>query len=216
MGIIKLIVTDDHNLFRKGITGMLRLIPDFEVIGEAANGQELLDLLVNTKPDIILLDLQMPVMDGFQATDKVQEMYPDIKIIIVSMHEEDRFIINLLEKGVNGYLLKDSEAGEVENAIRRVMELGYYYSDFVSKALHRKVLNKLPAKQPTFQNKLQVSQREMEVLQLLCEGHSTTEIGDKLFVSPRTVEGHRLRLLEKTESKNTASLVAYAFKNDLL
>ena len=216
MGIIKLIVTDDHNLFRKGITGMLRLIPDFEVIGEAANGQELLDLLVDIKPDIILLDLQMPVMDGFQATDKVQEMYPDIKIIIVSMHEEDRFIINLLEKGVNGYLLKDSEAGEVENAIRRVMELGYYYSDFVSKALHRKVLNKLPAKQPTFQNKLQVSQREMEVLQLLCEGLSTTEIGDKLFVSPRTVEGHRLRLLEKTESKNTASLVAYAFKNDLL
>lgn len=216
MSKIKLVVADDHNLFRKGITGMLSLIPDFEVIGEAANGLELLEFLQNNQPDIVLMDLQMPVMDGFQATEKVQELFPKVKIIIVSMHEEDRFIIHLLEKGVNGYLLKDSEAGEVENAIRRVMVDGYYYSDFVSKALHRKLLTKLPNKQPTFQNKLQISQRELEVLQQLCEGLSTLEISQKLFVSPRTVEGHRLRLLEKTGTKNTAGLVAYAFKNDIL
>ncbi len=216
MSKIKLVVADDHNLFRKGITGMLSLIPDFEVIGEAANGLELLEFLQYNQPDIVLMDLQMPVMDGFQATEKVQELFPKVKIIIVSMHEEDRFIIHLLEKGVNGYLLKDSEAGEVENAIRRVMIDGYYYSDFVSKALHRKLLTKLPNKQPTFQNKLQISQRELEVLQQLCEGLSTLEISQKLFVSPRTVEGHRLRLLEKTGTKNTAGLVAYAFKNDIL
>ena len=216
MSKIKLVVADDHNLFRKGITGMLSLIPDFEVIGEAANGLELLEFLQYNQPDIVLMDLQMPVMDGFQATEKVQELFPKVKIIIVSMHEEDRFIIHLLEKGVNGYLLKDSEAGEVENAIRRVMVDGYYYSDFVSKALHRKLLTKLPNKQPTFQNKLQISQRELEVLQQLCEGLSTLEISQKLFVSPRTVEGHRLRLLEKTGTKNTAGLVAYAFKNDIL
>ncbi len=209
-------VADDHNLFRKGISGMLRLIPDFDVIGEAANGQELLDLLEGTQPNIVLMDLQMPVMDGFQATDHVQRLYPNVKIIVVSMHEEDRFIIHLLEKGVNGYLLKDSEAGEVENAIRRVMADGYYYSDFVSKALHRKVQNRLPAKQPTFNSKIQLSIREIEVLKLLCEGLSTVEISEKLFVSPRTIEGHRVRLLEKTETRNTAGLVAYAFKNDIL
>ena len=213
---IKLVVADDHNLFRKGIIGLLQTIPDFDVLGEAANGQELLDLLQTAKPDIALMDLQMPVMDGIVATEQMQILFPDVKIIIVSMHNEDRFIIHLLEKGVNGYLLKDSEGGEVEKAIRRVMVDGYYYSDFVSKALHRKVLAKQPNKQPTFNNKIQISAREIEVLQLLCEGLSTLDIGQKLFVSPRTIEGHRLRLLEKTGTKNTAGLVAYAFKNDIL
>ncbi len=213
---IKLVVADDHNLFRKGIIGLLHTIPDFDVLGEAANGQELLDLLQTVKPDIALMDLQMPVMDGIVATEQMQILFPEVKIIIVSMHEEDRFIIHLLEKGVNGYLLKDSEGGEVEKAIRRVMADGYYYSDFVSKALHRKVVAKLPTKQPNFNSKLQISTREIEVLRLLCEGLSTLEIGQKLFVSPRTIEGHRLRLLEKTGTKNTAGLVAYTFKNDIL
>lgn len=216
MDKIKLVIADDHNLFRKGMTAMLNQIADFELIGEAANGKELLDLLAKTTPDIALLDLQMPVMDGVETTEHIQVQFPHVKVIIVSMHEEDRFIIHLLEKGVNGYLLKDSEPGEVENAIRRVMSDGYYYSDFVSKALHRKVITRATPPAPLFNSKVQISPREMEVLQLLCEGLSTLEISEKLFVSPRTVEGHRLRLLEKTGTKNTAGLVAYAFKNDLL
>jgi two-component system, NarL family, response regulator DegU len=216
MDKIKLVIADDHNLFRKGMTAMLNQIGDFELIGEAANGKELLDLLAKTTPDIALLDLQMPVMDGVETTEHIQVQFPHVKVIIVSMHEEDRFIIHLLEKGVNGYLLKDSEPGEVENAIRRVMSDGYYYSDFVSKALHRKVITRATPPAPLFNSKVQISPREMEVLQLLCEGLSTLEISEKLFVSPRTVEGHRLRLLEKTGTKNTAGLVAYAFKNDLL
>ncbi len=216
MDKIKLVVADDHNLFRKGIISLLQTVPDFDILGEAANGQELLDLLQTIKPDIVLMDLQMPVMDGIMATEQIQILFPKVKIIIVSMHNEDRFIIHLLEKGVNGYLLKDSEGGEVEKAIRRVIVDGYYYSDFVSKALHRKILTKLPNKQPTLNSKLQISTREMEVLQLLCKGLSTVEIGQKLFVSPRTVEGHRLRLLEKTGAKNTAGLVAFTFKNDIL
>ena len=132
------------------------------------------------------------------------------------MHEEDRFIIHLLEKGVNGYLLKDTEPTEVENAIRRVMSDGFYYSDFVAKAMHRKVLTRVAAAVPSFNNKINISTREMEVLKLLCEGLSTVEISNQLFVSPRTIEGHRLRLLEKTGTRNTAGLVAYAFKNDLI
>ncbi|WP_428662600.1 response regulator [Runella sp.] len=216
MDKIKLVIADDHNLFRKGMTAMLNQIGDFELIGEAANGKELLDLLARVTPDIALLDLQMPVMDGVETTEHIQVQFPNVKVIIVSMHEEDRFIIHLLEKGVNGYLLKDSEPGEVENAIRRVMSDGFYYSDFVSKALHRKVITRATPPAPLFNSKVQISPREMEVLQLLCEGLSTLEISEKLFVSPRTVEGHRLRLLEKTGTKNTAGLVAYAFKNDLL
>jgi len=216
MNKIKLVIADDHNLFRKGMAAMLNQIKDFELIGEAANGKELLDLLAKVKPDIALLDLQMPVMDGVEATEQIQVLFPHLKVIIVSMHDEDRFIIHLLEKGVNGYLLKDAEPGEVENAIRRVMTDGYYYSDFVSKALHRKVITRAAPPVPLFNSKIHISPREVEVLQQLCEGLSTIEISEKLFVSPRTVEGHRLRLLEKTGTKNTAGLVAYAFKNDLL
>ncbi|TAE37186.1 MAG: DNA-binding response regulator [Runella slithyformis] len=213
---IKLVIADDHNLFRKGIAAMLNQIADFALIGEAANGQELLQLLEKIQPDIILMDLQMPIMDGVEATEQVQLRYPDIKIIVISMHEEDRFIIHLLEKGVNGYLLKDTEPKEVENSIRRVMADGFYYSDFVAKAMHRKVLTRIAPPAPNFNSKVQVSTRELEVLKLLCEGLSTLEISDLLCVSPRTVEGHRLRLLEKTGTKNTAGLVAYAFKNDLM
>ena len=213
---IKIVIADDHNLFRKGMAAMLNHIPDFELIGEAANGQELLDLLETVQPDIALLDLQMPVMDGMEATEHLQVRFPKVKIIIVSMHEEDRFIIHLLEKGVNGYLLKDTEPIEVENAIRRVLADGFYYSDFVAKAMHRKMLTRSNLATPNFNNKIQVSAREMEVLKLLCEGSSTLEISEQLFVSPRTVEGHRLRLLEKTNTKNTAGLVAYSFKNDLI
>lgn len=213
---IKLVIADDHNLFRKGMTAMLNQIKDFELIGEAANGKELLDLLTKVTPDIALLDLQMPVMDGVETTEQIQIHFPNLKVIIVSMHEEDRFIIHLLEKGVNGYLLKDSEPGEVENAIRRVMADGFYYSDFVSKALHRKIITRATPPTPLFNSKVNISPREMEVLQQLCEGLSTLDISEKLYVSPRTVEGHRLRLLEKTGTKNTAGLVAYAFKNDLL
>lgn len=213
---IKLAIADDHNLFRRGIAAMLNQIADFKLIGEAANGQELLNLLETIQPDIVLMDLQMPVMDGVEATERVQLQFPNVKIIILSMHEEDRFIIHLLEKGVNGYLLKDTEPTEVENAIRRVMSDGFYYSDFVAKAMHRKVLTRVAAAVPNFNNKINISTREMEVLKLLCEGLSTVEISNQLFVSPRTIEGHRLRLLEKTGTRNTAGLVAYAFKNDLI
>lgn len=216
MDKIKLVIADDHKLFRKGMAAMLNQIPDFELMGEAANGKELLALLTKIKPDIALLDLQMPIMDGVETTEHIQVQYPTLKVIIVSMHEEERFIIHLLEKGVNGYLLKDSDPGEVENAIRRVMADGFYYSDFVAKALHRKVITRAIPPVSLLNSKVQISPREMEVLQQLCEGLSTLEISEKLFVSPRTVEGHRLRLLEKTGTKNTAGLVAYAFKNELL
>lgn len=215
---IKLAIADDHELFRKGFISMLSSNPEFEFIVEAANGQELLDKLPGNLPDIILMDLQMPVMDGMQATEIVLERYEGIRIIVVSMYDEDRFIIHMLEKGVHGYLLKDSSPDEVEKAISRVATEGFYYSDFVSKAMHRKMISRSPNKQPVFANSASagLSNREQEVLQLLCEGKSTTEISDRLFISARTVEGHRLRILEKTGTKNTAAAVAFAYKNNLI
>ncbi len=215
---LKLAIADDHELFRKGFIAMLSSVPDFEFIHEAANGQELIDQVAIEAPDIVMMDLQMPVMDGMHATEILQETHPDVKIIVVSMYDEDRFIIHMLEKGVHGYLLKDTSPDEVEKAIRRVAEEGFYYSDFVSKAMHRKMVTRVANKQPFFPNSTNVglSNREHEVLQLLCEGHSTADISEKLFISTRTVEGHRLRILEKTATKNTAAAVAFAYKNHLI
>jgi two-component system, NarL family, response regulator DegU len=216
--MLKLAIADDHELFRKGFISMLSGIPDFEFVLEAANGQELLDKIATCSVDIVLMDLQMPVMDGMQATEILLEKHPDVKVIVVSMYDEDRFVIHMLEKGVQGYLLKDTSPDEVEKAIRRVAEEGFYYSDFVSRAMHRKMVNRSPNKQPFFTTTAQVglSNREQEVLRLLCDGLSTTEISDKLFISTRTVEGHRLRILEKTATKNTAAAVAFAYKNHLI
>jgi len=218
MKTLKLGIADDHELFRKGFISMLSSIPDFEFILEAANGQELLDRLPAHTPDIVFMDLQMPVMDGIQATEAAFERFPNIKVIVVSMYNEDRFVIHMLEKGVQGYLLKDTSPDEVEKAIRRVDEEGFYYNDFVSKAMHRKMVTRQINKHPFFPNACNValSTREKEVLQLICDGLSTAEISDKLFISIRTVEGHRLRVLEKTGTKSTAAAVAFAYKNQLL
>ena len=216
--MLKLAIADDHELFRKGFISMLSGVPDFEFVLEAANGQELLDKMATQSVDIVLMDLQMPVMDGMQATEILLEKYPDVKVIVVSMFDEDRFVIHMLEKGVHGYLLKDTSTDEVEKAIYRVAEEGFYYSDFVSRAMHRKMVNRSANKQPNFSTTANVglSNREQEVLRLLCDGLSTTEISDKLFISTRTVEGHRLRILEKTGTKNTAAAVAFAYKNHVI
>ena len=135
------------------------------------------------------------------------------------MHDEDRMVLHLLEKGVSGYLLKDADPGEVEKAIRKVMDDGVYLNDFVSRAMLRKMTNTpTTVKQSSsfYNSKVLLSEREKEVLKLICEGLSTAEISEKIFLSPRTVEGHRLRILEKTGTKNTAGMVAYAFKNNLV
>lgn len=218
MAKIKLALVDDHNLFRRGIASILGQVTDFELVLEASNGQEFIDKIPRRMPDVVLLDLQMPVLDGTATADYLRENYPLIKIIVLTMHDEDRMVLHLLEKGVSGYLLKDSDPDEVERAIRKVMDEGVYLNEFVSRAMLRKMTNKPNVvKQSTLYNsKILLSEREKEVLKLICEGMSTVEISDKIFLSPRTVEGHRLRILEKTGTKNTAGMVAYAFKNDLV
>jgi two-component system, NarL family, response regulator DegU len=216
---IKLALCDDHNLFRVGMASILTQVPDFDLVLEAANGQELIDKIARKTPDVVLLDLQMPVLDGTATADYLRENHPLIKIVILTMHDEDRMVLHLLEKGVSGYLLKDADPGEVEKAIRKVMDDGVYLNDFVSRAMLRKMTNTstVVKQASTFYNsKILLSEREKEVLKLICEGLSTAEISEKIFLSPRTVEGHRLRILEKTGTKNTAGMVAYAFKNNLV
>lgn len=215
---IKLAIVDDHLLFRHGMAQILSQIDDFEVVLEASDGQDFLEKLPGKEVDLVLLDIQMPEMDGIQVTEflrKQNEEEP--KIIILSMHNEDQYILHLLEIGANGYLLKDTEPDEVELAIRKVNGEGIYFTDFVSRVMLKKATLKKPPRSGKFFNyKKDLSERELEVLTLICQGHTTAEIADNVCLSPRTVEGHRTRIIEKLSVKNTASLVAFAVKNQLI
>lgn len=214
MDKIKLAVVDDHNLFRKGLVSIMNQVPEFEVVFQATNGREFLDLLPSNPVDVVLLDLQMPELDGKAVTEILRKDNSDIKIIILTMQDEDQYILHLMEIGASGYLLKDTDPEEVENAIRKVVTSGHYFSEYVSRVMLRKVSQKANSK--VFNYKTDISDRELEVLKLICEGLTTTEIAEKIFLSPRTVEGHRLRMLEKLGVKNTAGLVAFAIRNGLV
>jgi two-component system, NarL family, response regulator DegU len=214
---IKIALVDDHKLFRKGLMSILQQIDDFEVLFDAINGREFLDHPNLNDVEVVLLDIQMPELDGIATTKLLREKNEQIKVIILSMHDEDQFILHLMEIGANGYLLKDTDTDEVILAIRKVYDSGVYFSDFVSRAMLRKMNKKnTQTSNKIFNYKTDLSTRELEVLKHICEGLTTTEIGDTMCISPRTVEGHRLRIMEKLGVNNTAKLVAFAIKNDLV
>lgn len=215
MSKIQIAVVDDHSLFRKGMISILQQVPDFEVVLEAVNGQEFLDKLPKQSIDVVLMDLQMPVLDGIKTTEIIRAKHPDVRVLILSMHDEDQFVLHLMEIGANGYLLKDTDTEEVEKAIRKVHETDMYFGDFVSKIMLRKMNRKTQQENKIFNYKTDLTERELDVLKHTCEGLTTTAIADILALSPRTVEGHRLRMMEKLGLKNTASLVAFAIRNNL-
>lgn len=213
---IKIAIADDHAIFRRGIVSLLQNNDDFEVISQAANGQELIDNLRKEQPHVILMDLQMPVLDGIRATQQIKKELSHIKIIIISMHDEAQFVSHLMELGANGYLLKDADPDEVENAIYTVHNEDYYYGAFLLKVMHNRIINK-PAKKvvPNFSIQIELSEREIEVLQHICEGTTAPQIAEKINLSHRTIEGHRNRIMEKTGTKNIAGLVAWAVRNGI-
>ena len=213
---IKLALVDDHNLFRKGLMSILQQNDELEVLFDVVNGKEFLEHSLLDQVEVVLLDIQMPILDGIATTKLLRERNQDIKIIILSMHDEDQFILHLMEIGANGYLLKDTDMDEVIMAIKKVSDSGVYFSDFVSRVMLKKLNKNTQTSTRVFNYKTDLSNRELEVLKHICEGLTTTEIGDKIFISPRTVEGHRLRIMEKLGVNNTAKLVAFAIKNDLV
>ncbi|HSM49716.1 MAG TPA: response regulator transcription factor [Draconibacterium sp.] len=211
---IKVIITDDHKLFRKGI---IALLDDFDFIGEtheASNGAELIELLAKMKtlPDVILLDLRMPVMDGVEAHKKIRKLYPEIKVIILTMEDDEQYILHLISEGVNGYLLKNADPDEMERAILKVIENGYYFSENISTLVVKGMVKKeLPEVSPI----LDFNERELQILELICKEFTAAEIAEKLNLSVRTVEGYRQKLIEKSGAKNVAGLVIFVVKNNL-
>lgn len=213
---IRLAIADDHALFRRGLVSIFSTAPGIELIYEASDGQELIEKMADHQPDVVLLDLQMPRLDGIKTTQHIREHFPEVKVVILSMHDEDNFVTHLMELGANGYLLKDADPEEVEKAIHIVATEDYYYGAFLTKVMHRKMLDKSRKREPLhFDDKVSLTARELEILRLICEGHTTAQIANKVFLSDRTVEGHRNRIMEKIGAKNTAGMVVYAVKNDI-
>jgi DNA-binding NarL/FixJ family response regulator len=215
MSKIKIAIADDYKIYRDGLKVGLSSDENLEVIMEADNGEDLMKALETTSPDVILMDLKMPIMDGMEATIAVRKKYPAIKVLVVTMYEDDKFIIHLMENGANGYLLKNTEPDEIIKSIYAVHENGYYFNDVVNKALLKKLVLKNNFK-PSFNQNIELTERELEVLKLICAEKTAAEIAKEIFLSPRSVEGIRQRLIEKIGVRNTAGLVMFAVKNNMV
>lgn len=212
MSPISIIIVDDHSLFRNGLKLLLSSSGNFEIMAEASNGKEFVDMLGKLSPDIVLMDINMPVMDGIVATTLSISMYPNLKVICLSMYGEEEYYYKMIEAGVSGFLLKNSDINEVQNAITTVYEGGKYFSQ----ELLYSVVRNIKTSQINHEAVESLSDREMEVLKQICIGLSNQEISEILHISKRTVDKHRANLLDKTNSKNTAHLIMYAIKNKLI
>jgi DNA-binding NarL/FixJ family response regulator len=211
----RIFLVDDHTIVRDGLRALLANEPEIEVVGEAGNGQELLDLLPTTPADVVLLDANMPVLDGLATTLRLRTEFPQVRVLILSMLAHERYIGQLFDAGASGYVLKSAEKGEILVAIQTVIAGRQFLCSDLGLNMLRKVLAK--DDEPEEANKAsRLSRRESEVLQLLAEGLTTNEIAEKLFTSKRTIETHRQNILEKTQTKNTAALIRLAVTQGLL
>ncbi|MCL6097984.1 MAG: response regulator transcription factor [Bacteroidetes bacterium] len=213
---IKIILADDHNIVRAGLRALLDKIPGMKVIAEASDGRETLNLIRKHKPDIVLMDIAMPELNGLEVTQIVSKEFPEIGIIILSMHKSDEYVLQALRFGASGYLLKDTAADELEIAIDAVMKGNKYLAPFVSKSVVKNLLARLDDKNS--KSKIsplpleKMTSRQREILQLIAEGNSTKEIAYKLNISTKTVEAHRKQLMNRLQIRDIAGLVLYAIK----
>lgn len=214
MAIISYIIADDHKIFRQGLKMALMDDHKLKCIGEAGNGLELLDVLKTKTADVVLLDLKMPEMDGVEALKILKEHNPELKVIVLTMFDDEHFILHMMEAGANGYLLKNADPAEIKNAIHSVYDNVYYFNDLVNTTLLRKVV--LLKNAPRFKEEIKLNEKETEILKLICQEYTAAEIGKKIFLSTRTIEGIRSVLLEKVGVRNTAGLVMYAVKNGIV
>ncbi len=200
MSSFQLIITDDHQLFREGIISLLKHDEDIEIIGEASSGEELMSLLQELSPHIVLIDISMPGENGLDIIKKARTKYPNIKFIVITMHAEGQYVVKSVRNGASGYLLKNSDESELIQAIHTVAEGKKYYNAQISELMIGNMAME-------GESDKQLSEREIEVLTLVSEGKTTKEIADILFVSTRTVETHRVNMMKKLKVQNTAELI---------
>ncbi len=211
---ISLMIVDDHKIFRDGLKLLLSHFTFVGDIYEASNGLEFLDMLNNISPDIVLMDINMPVMGGIDATREALEKYPDLKIIVLTTFHDEDFVEQMMLFGVEGYMLKRSTPDEFETALKRVHSGGNYFSDEIVKTVARN-LQRIRKESERKSSLPSFTQREREILDLLCQGYNNEQIAELIHVSSKTVEKHKSNLFQKTETNNTVNLIIYAFKNGL-
>jgi DNA-binding NarL/FixJ family response regulator len=209
--LIKVVLADDHEIFRDGLKLMLSKFSTVTIAGDASNGRELVQLVDAVKPDIVMTDIKMPLMDGVEATKYITQRHPGIGVIALSMFDEISLIVEMLEAGASGYLVKDCDKTEIKEAIERVYQKEQYYCRHTGNKLMQ-VMARNAKKQGNKNTAPSLSDKEKEIIELICQQYTTKEIGEKLFMSPRTVEGYRLKILEKLEAKNTVGIVIAAIK----
>lgn len=214
---LKVIIADDHVLYRAGVKTALSAKKDIKIIAEADNGMHLLNLLKNIQPDVILLDIQMPIMDGIETLPEIKKNWPNIKVIMLTMMIDHSVITKLMELGANSYLSKTSDSEIIYEAIKTCFEQEYYFNSLTNKALLVNLKQKNVAMpQKMTQEDVKLSDKEITILKLMCDEKSTKEIAEVVELSPRTVEAMRDKLKVKTGAKNTAGLIMYAVKHKLI
>ena len=211
---INIVIADDHEIFRDGFRAMTKKFPEVNLIGEAENGRDLIELIEKTKPDVVLTDIKMPKMDGIEATRQLIKSKANVNIIALSMFDEDNLIVDMLEAGAKGYLIKNANKEEIIEAIKTVNRgKTYYCKDTSAKLLHMISNSKFNPYKKT--PKPQFTERELEVIKLICDQLSNKEIAERLNLSIRTIEGYREKILEKMDVHNTAGIVVYAIKTSI-
>ncbi|OIP00677.1 MAG: hypothetical protein AUJ97_07740 [Bacteroidetes bacterium CG2_30_32_10] len=208
MGKIRIAIIDDHDLFREGIKLVLNQIDEFEVVFDHANGLNFIEFLKNSIPDIVLMDINMPEIDGIETTKKAIDLFPELKIIALSMFSDTLHYSQMINAGVRGFVLKKTKKHELQQAIIEVYNGGVYFS--------QEIIQKLAFQSLNFSKKLteDITNREFDILDLVCQGKTSQEISEKLFISPKTVEVHRTNILRKADVRNTAELIIWAVKNN--
>jgi DNA-binding NarL/FixJ family response regulator len=212
--MIKIAIVDDHNIFVDGVKSILEDVDGIHCIFTASNSEDLYKAIEIEVPDIILMDIGLGKESGIDITTEITLKYPNIKVLALSMHQEENYIIKMLEAGAKGYLLKDAGAEEMINAIRSIFKGNTHYSNHVGNTLLNYVTHNRKKESKT--DEIKLTKREVEILRFICKEYSNPEIASELYISIRTVDTHRRNLLEKLNAKNTVGLVKYAIKNNLI
>lgn len=208
-------IADDHTLFRKAMANLLGTFKHVEEVKDAENGKQLLGLIKTKAPHVAIVDLQMPVMDGAETCETILSKYPEVKVIILTMHDSQKYILHMMEAGVHAFLLKDAHPDELEKAIYSVVEKDFYHNDLVASVLRRNVKEKRSGQRPYFKT-MELTEREKEILLLICKELTIREIGSRLSLSENTVRNHRVNMMEKIGVNNTVGLVKFAYEIGLI
>ena len=212
---LKVFIADDHTLFRKAMVNLIKGFDNIAEVKDAENGKELLTLMKYQQPDVAIVDLQMPVMDGTATCENIFAKYPEVKVIVLTMHDSEKYILHMMEMGVHAFLLKNTEPEELELAINAVVEKDFYHNDLVASVLRKNLREKKHGHRPSF-NTQELSEREKEILMLVCQEMTIKEMSEKLSLSENTVRNHRTNIMEKVGVNNMVGLVKYAYDIGLM